>query len=85
MFLLLPPKPVKRVFFFHDESTFNSNEDQPTQWGEKGRHMLRPKSKGSGGRHMLRPKSKGSGIMVSDFVDERQGYLALTEEEYERA
>ena len=34
---------------------------------------------------MLRPKSKGSGIMVSDFVDERQGYLALTEEEYERA
>ena len=31
---------------------------------------------------MLRPKSKGSGIMVSDFVDERQGYLALTEEEY---
>ena len=62
----------KSVFFFHDESTFNSNEDQPTQWGEKGRHVLRP-------------NSKGSGIMVSDFVDERQGYLALTEEEYECA
>ena len=62
----------KSVFFFHDESTFNSNEDQSTQWGEKGQHMLKP-------------KSKGSGIMVSDFVDERHGYLALTNEEYEQA
>ena len=30
---------------------------------------------------MLRPKSKGSSIMVSDFVDEKNGYLALTNEE----
>ena len=34
---------------------------------------------------MLRPKSKGSGIMVSDFVDEHYGYLALTDEEFARA
>ena len=34
---------------------------------------------------MLRPKSKGSGIMVSDFVDEHYGYLALTDEELARA
>ena len=38
---------TKSVFFFHDESTFNSNEDQTTQWGERGQHMLKPKSKGS--------------------------------------
>ena len=30
---------------------------------------------------MLRPKSKGSGIMISDFVDGRNGYLALTDDE----
>lgn len=60
---------AKSVFFFHDESTYNSNE---TQWGERGQHMLRP-------------KSKGSGIMVSDFVDERHGYLAMTNEEYQNA
>ena len=33
----------------------------------------------------MRPKSKGSGIMVSDYVSERDGYLALTENEYQRA
>ena len=33
---------------------------------------------------MLRPKSKGSGIMVSDFMDERNGFLTLTEE-FEKA
>ena len=25
----------KSVFFFHDESTYNTNEDQSTQWGER--------------------------------------------------
>ena len=34
---------------------------------------------------MMRPKSKGSGIMISDFIDERNGYLELTQEEYEEA
>lgn len=49
-----------------------SNEDQPTQWGMKGEKMLKP-------------KSKGSGIMVSDFVDEHNGFLALSDEEYDAA
>lgn len=40
---------------------------------------------GKKGEHMLLPKSKGSGIMVSDFVDERNSYLALTDAEYTRA
>ena len=30
-------------------------------------------------------KIKGSGIMVSDFIDEQNGYSQLTEEEYECA
>lgn len=30
---------------------------------------------------MLRPKRKRSGIMVSDFIDVSNGYLALTNEE----
>ena len=33
----------KTVVFFHDESTFMSNEDQTTQWGIKGERMLKPK------------------------------------------
>ena len=34
---------------------------------------------------MLKPKSKGSGIMVSDFVDEHNGFLAFSDTEYEVA
>ena len=33
----------------------------------------------------LQPKRKGDGIMVSDFIDEQNGYLQLTEEEFSRA
>ena len=62
----------KTVVIFHDESTFNANDDQPTQWGKRGEGMLRP-------------KSKGSGIMVSDFVDQVNGYLALTDDEFKEA
>ena len=61
----------KTVVFFHDECTFQANDDQTRLWGKKGEFVIRP-------------KSKGSGIMVSDFVDERNGYLRLTDEEYER-
>lgn len=62
----------KLVVIFHDESTFHANDDQTVQWGVKGEGMLRP-------------KSKGSGIMVSDFIEERAGYLALTTEEFKTA
>ena len=40
---------------------------------------------GKKGEHILSPKSKGSGIMVSDFVDERCGYLSLTDDEFSLA
>ena len=33
----------------------------------------------------MKPKGKGSGIMVSDFIDEYNGLLALNDEEYEHA
>ena len=32
----------------------------------------------------VKPKSKGAGIMVSDFVDEHNGFLALNDEEHDR-
>ena len=62
----------KTVVFFHNESAFMSNEDQMTQWRQEGEKILRP-------------KSKGAGIMVSDFVDEPNGFLALSDAEYESA
>ena len=40
-------------------------------WGEKGKIILKP-------------KGQGRGIMVSDFIDEHNGYLALTDAEYEQ-
>ena len=34
---------------------------------------------------MLVAKSKGAGIMVSDFINEKHGYLQLSDEEFEAA
>ena len=58
-----PERTAKNIFIFHDESTFNANDDESLQWG-------RPESQG------IRPKSPG--IMVSDFTTENEGYLCLT-------
>ena len=76
--MTLTPPPTtnerrsKTVFFFHDESTFTANEDQPTQWGTKGEKMMKK-------------KSKGAGIRVSDFIDEQNGFLAISNQEYQAA
>ena len=35
----------KTVIFFHDESTFQANEDQSTFWGTKGTVVMKPKIK----------------------------------------
>ena len=69
-----PPTEVieKTIVLFHDETTFQANEDQPTLWAEKGTNVMRP-------------KSRRSGIMVSDFIGEKHCYLELTQEEYEEA
>ena len=61
----------KLVLIFHDESIFHSNDDQGWMWGEKGNTILKP-------------KGQGRGIMVSDFIDEHNGFLALTDAEYEQ-
>ena len=34
------------------------------------------------GQHVIRPKTRGAGIMVSDFINEYNGYLRLSEEEF---
>ena len=62
----------KTVILFHDESTFSANEDQNIMWGVKGQKFIKP-------------KSKGAGIMVSDFIDEKSGFLAFSDDEYEEA
>ena len=67
-----PPCSVidKIVIIFHDGSTFQANDDQPTIWAEKGTNVMRP-------------KLKGSGIMISNFIEEKGGYLALMQEQYD--
>ena len=60
---------AKTIVLFHDESTFQANDCERTQWGERGEHMLVP-------------KSKGAGIMVSDFISEQDGYLKLSDQEF---
>ena len=69
-----PPDKVvnKTVLIFHDESTFQANDEENWMWGEHGQCVLKP-------------KSRGSGIMVSDFIDEHNGYLRLTDEEFSQS
>ena len=67
-----PESRDKRIFIFHDESTFNANDDESLQWG-------------TADSQLIRPKSCGSGIMVSDFITENDGFLCLTTEEHQAA
>ena len=62
---------TKTVVLFHDESTFQANDDQLKFWGTKDITILRP-------------KSKSAWIMVSDFIEEHNGYFRLMDDEYER-
>ena len=32
---------------------------------------------------VIKPKGRGAGIMVSDFIEERDGYLALSSSSYQ--
>ena len=60
------------VMIYHDESIFHSNEDQGWAWAEKWGQQIKP-------------KGQGRGIMVSDFIEEYDGYLRLDNAEYETA
>ena len=63
-------KRAKTVFIFHDESTLHSNDHQSLKWGVKGEKIMKK-------------KGKGAGIIVSDFIDDKNGFLALNDVEYE--
>ena len=56
---------ISIFILFRDKSMLQFNKDQHTLLVEKGTTVMRP-------------KSKASGIMVSDFIDERNNYLQLT-------
>ena len=60
----------KHIVWFHDESAYNTTEDTPMLWGEKGKLPIKA-------------KGRGSSIMVSEFIEEKDGYLALSDEQYE--
>ena len=52
------------IVWWHDESAYNTSEDTPILWGEKGKLPIKPKGKGSS-------------------IEEKDGYLALSDEQYE--
>lgn len=58
------------VLLFHDESICTINEGQYWMWGEEERPAILP-------------KTNGSGVMVSDVVDGHEGYLKLSDEQYQ--
>ena len=62
----------KSVIIFHNESTFQANDEENWIWGEQGQCVLKP-------------KSHCSDIMVSDFIDEHNGNLRLTDKEFIQA
>lgn len=57
------------IFWFHDESSFKVNDDQPVMWKDDTMQVMRP-------------KGRGAGHMVSDFIEERDGFLSLSNEIY---
>ena len=60
----------KRILWFHDESAYNTTKDTPVLWGGKGKLPIKP-------------KGKGPYMMVSEFIEEKDGYLALSDQQYE--
>ena len=40
-----PSVAEKTIILFHDESTFQANDDQPTTWAQPGSVVMCPKSK----------------------------------------
>ena len=75
---LIPPYTVgnpdarkELVLVFHDECVFHTNDDKVYSWTEQGRARLKP-------------KGQGRGIMISDFVDEHNGFLRLSDDAFAR-
>ena len=64
------PEERETIFWFHDESSYNANNDQVTMWKDETIQVMRP-------------KGRGAGLRVSDFIEERDGYLAIPDALYE--
>lgn len=62
----------KLVLIFHDECIFSTNEGQLWAWAAEDDSVIQP-------------KTKGTGIMISDYVDQHNGFLCLTDSEAEHA
>lgn len=55
---------------YHDETAFQSNDDQKFAWEKEGDSFIKM-------------KCRGSGIMISDFIYKYDGYLGFTDDQYE--
>ena len=68
-----PPPDVelnkKLVLIYHDESIFSANEGQQWMWASEDMSVLKP-------------KTRRSGIMVSDYINQHNGFLRLGDEEH---
>lgn len=65
-----PPTADKRektIFIFHDETIFHANDDQTFKWGQKGEKIMKK-------------KSQGAGYMISDFIDDQNGFLHYSDD-----
>ena len=60
----------KCIVWFHGESAYNTSEDTPVLWRQKGKLPIKP-------------KGKGSSIMLSEFIEEKDSYLALSDQQHE--
>jgi hypothetical protein len=67
----IPSGAKRHVFVTHDESCFNANDDGGQGWEEKGNPALRP-------------KGRGKALMVSEFLTESFGRLAIPPNDYAR-
>ena len=63
--------PVKRIRVYHDESLYYANSLQNIFWSDE---TMQP----------IRQKSLGGSIMVSDFVEEHDGFLRVSQETADR-
>ena len=62
----------KLVLIFHDECIFSTNEGQLWAWATENDSVIQP-------------KTKGTGIMISDYIDQHNGFLRLTDAEIQLA
>ena len=63
------PDRDNTIFWFHDQSSYNGNDDQVTMWKDDTMQVIKQKGR--------------AGLMVSDFIEERDGYLTLSDSMYQ--